>query len=456
MTNPKHYIIPALKTAVIYAVFGGLWILLSDKLLGFLVTDLDTYASIQTYKGWAYIIITAFLVFHLVATYLRQAVKFQDELKASEERYQLAMDGAEIGTWDWNIETNDVVFNDTYIRMLGYAPGSFPPIYMGWEALVHPDDKDHTLKALTEHLEGRSDDYETEFRMLTADKKWKWMLARGKVFRRDERGNPLRAVGIQIDLSDRKETEQELESAKETAESASLAMSQFLSNMSQQIRTPLDDLMASFQRIKQSELNAKQDEALTNAEASGRKLVSFMNDVLSLSEVEATVSNGCTIDLDLTLLTEIITRVFETQLSLSGVELVFNLDKDIPKDLCCDQDKLRQILFNLVGNTLKHTKGGKITVEVTALPDNRNPMNTLVIFTVNDSVTTVPQDRIDKAVTPYTQMSRSFAEEYDDQTLGFGIVSRLVPILGGSLCIDSNEEEGTLIIFTIVCQSNSN
>jgi PAS domain S-box-containing protein len=449
MSIRRRYIIPALKTATIYAVFGGLWIILSDWLLGLMVRNLETYAALQTYKGWAYIAITTLLIFSLTKNSMKKAVRIMEEMKLGEERYKLSAEGARIGTWDWDIETGDIIVNEEFTRMLGYDYDSFPPIYASWEALIHPDDKQDALKALDEHLKGKNDEFAFECRMLTADNTWKWILDKGRVFRWDEAGNPRRALGVHIDQTERRAVEEALEAAKEVAESANVAKSQFLANMSHEIRTPLNGILGMLRLLRDHDLPPEQAEYVTTAETSGRNLLSILNDVLSLSQIEANAVNVCHEGLNLSLLADTVTRVFKSQIENSDVELHFTIDPGIPTDLCADLGKLRQILFNLVGNALKFTHEGSVHIEVTHVPDSVNPGNTVLIFSVADTGIGIAPSQLSMVFSPFVQVDGSYARKYGGAGLGLPIVSRLVSLLGGALCLDSQPGTGTLIFFSI-------
>jgi PAS domain S-box-containing protein len=200
MPTPKGYIIAALKTAIIYALFGGLWILLSDKLLGIMVTDLQTYAAIQTWKGWLYIVVTALLIYHLTLGGFRELASSREDLTASEERYRMAAKAAGLGTWEWDIPSGELAVNAEYLKDIGYDRSSFAPFLDNWKALLHPDDKPRVLKAIEEHLEGKSECFSSRYRMLDKQGEWRWIQDRGQVFLWDEDGMPLKAVGVHISI----------------------------------------------------------------------------------------------------------------------------------------------------------------------------------------------------------------------------------------------------------------
>ena len=138
---------------------------------------------------------------------MTEQIRAQEALKESEERLDLALRGADLGTWDWDIRTDRVIFNDRWATMLGYDPSEIEPDAGSWERLVHPDDMAAALGALDDHLEGRTPFYSAEHRLRTRSGNWKWIEDHGKVFSRDEQGRPLRAVGIQQDISREKEAE---------------------------------------------------------------------------------------------------------------------------------------------------------------------------------------------------------------------------------------------------------
>lgn len=142
----------------------------------------------------------------------RQAEK---ALKESEEQLKLALKGGDLGTWDWNIKTDKVDFNERWAEMKGYSINEIEPHLSTWEKLVHPDDLPVIYEILNKHLEGKTDFYEAEFRMKHKSDGWIWILDRGKVIKRDEKGNPIRVCGTHLDITDRKRAEEERRASEE-------------------------------------------------------------------------------------------------------------------------------------------------------------------------------------------------------------------------------------------------
>ena len=139
---------------------------------------------------------------------ITRTVQMEEEVLATRDRLEFVIDAARLGTWDWNIQTGEVVYNERWAEILGYTLDELAPNVSTWEKLVHPDEVDEITKALDDHLERRTPVYMTEHRLRHKSGKWIWVLDAGKVFQWDSEGKPLRALGIHLDISRQKEQEQ--------------------------------------------------------------------------------------------------------------------------------------------------------------------------------------------------------------------------------------------------------
>ena len=135
-----------------------------------------------------------------------------------KERLELAIEGAELGVWDWDMTTDKVEFNEQWARMLGYSLDEIEPHLDAWEERVHPDDIDDAEAAIDSHITSETDHYHTEHRLQTADGDWKWIRDVGKIVERDADNEPVRAVGIHIDIDDQKQREQKLRQFRKAVE----------------------------------------------------------------------------------------------------------------------------------------------------------------------------------------------------------------------------------------------
>ena len=160
------------------------------------------------------IVVNAYPARDGVALYFRDVTeRKQRERRLHElsERLQLAVEGADVGVWDWNVETGEVRFDERWAGMIGYDADDLAFDLSTWEERVHPDDLDDAWRAIEAHFAGETDLYQSDFRMRTKSGGWRWIRDRGRVVERDEDGDPLRAVGIHIDVTEEKERERDLE-----------------------------------------------------------------------------------------------------------------------------------------------------------------------------------------------------------------------------------------------------
>lgn len=146
---------------------------------------------------------------------ITERMQAYQDLRDSEKRLELALEGAQLGTWDWNIRTGSVVFNGRWAEMVGYQLDEIPADVSAWEKLVHPDDKDEIMRVLNQHLQGEAEIYESRHRLKHKSGRWIWVLDKGKVIERDSNGKPLRACGTHLDITERKEYERQLQEQAE-------------------------------------------------------------------------------------------------------------------------------------------------------------------------------------------------------------------------------------------------
>jgi len=146
-----------------------------------------------------------------IALDITERTRAEAAVKEHQEKLAVALQGADLGSWNWNVQSGELSFDERWAGMLGYRVDEIEPHVQSWEALVHPDDLPRALEALTDHLEGRTPIYETEHRLRHKSGSWIWVLDRGKVIDRDAAGRPIRAAGTHLNISERKRAEEALE-----------------------------------------------------------------------------------------------------------------------------------------------------------------------------------------------------------------------------------------------------
>ncbi|MFA4862030.1 PAS domain S-box protein [Methanoregula sp.] len=146
---------------------------------------------------------------------ISQKKQMEADLRKSEENYRLTLEATNDGFWDWNIPSGNAFFSPRWYTMLGYEPNEMPGLHETWRSLVHPEDLGPTEQRIRDHISNKDEFYTVECRMRTKDGDWKWILSRGKVIERDNKGSPIRMVGTHVDITTRKRAERELAAANE-------------------------------------------------------------------------------------------------------------------------------------------------------------------------------------------------------------------------------------------------
>jgi diguanylate cyclase (GGDEF)-like protein/PAS domain S-box-containing protein len=198
-----------LRIVLIYFIFSCLWILFSDAALEFFVKDIDVLNTIQTYKGLFFISVTSAILFFLIKSYISNLAQAQNDLQETEQRLEYVIQGASLGYWDWNYQTNEHLVNDTWMWFLGLESKDIKYNVSDWDERIHPDDKITVQKAIEQTIKD-SKPYVIEFRMRHKDGRWVWIEGAGAVVQRDEQGNPLRLAGTHKDINERKKTAEKI------------------------------------------------------------------------------------------------------------------------------------------------------------------------------------------------------------------------------------------------------
>jgi len=365
-----------------------------------------------------------------------------EELRLSQERLSLAVEGTRVGLWDWRVQTGELFFNEEWAAMAGYTLPELEPCSAAtWSALCHPDDLVHSKALLQKHFQGQTEFYSCEARIRHKDGHWVWVLDQGKVVEWDPAGRPVRMAGTLQDISAIKE-------AQERAEAASQAKSEFLANMSHEIRTPMNGILGMLQLLQTTDTNEEQQEYIITAIQSSKRLTRLLSDILDISRVEA---NRLTIQpapMDLAEVVAQVCELFKPTAQQGGVELRHHVASDIPRQLLGDATRLQQVLTNIIGNAFKFTKVGHVAVEACLL--GASPPDTVrVLFSVSDTGIGIPEDKIACLFKPFSQVSEGYRREYQGAGLGLSICKGLIELMGGTIAMESELGQGTTVHFSI-------
>jgi PAS domain S-box-containing protein len=234
----------------------------------------------------------------------------------------------------------------------------------------------------------------------------------------------------------------ELALARQEAEASNRVKSEFLANMSHEIRTPLNGILGMLQLLSRTHLDEDQRDSVFTAIRSSRRLAQLLNDILDLSRIEAGKLLPDATVFRFSDLRDSVRDLFAIPARAKGLALAFDIDEAIPAHVVGDEGRLRQILFNLVGNAVKFTCRGGISIDARR-EDGEEGM--WVVFSVRDTGVGIPRDRQEDIFEPFTQVDGSSVRPHGGVGLGLAIVKRLVDLLGGRISLESRPGRGTTV-----------
>ena len=334
--------------------------------------------------------------------------------------------------------------NDAFFQMVGYDPA---------EVMGRPLRKVlHSPETDTEFVEeargcvstGHKVLPETAYRRTDGQVFW----ASGIVIPvLDQAGGPSRCIVILHDVTRRHKALQALKGAKEAAEAASSAKSEFLANMSHEIRTPMNAIIGMTELALCTKLDENQRDYLETVKDSAESLLVLLNDILDLSKIESGRLEIDCVPFDVAKLIGDTLKTLAVPASQKGLELAWRISSVVPEQVVGDPVRVRQVLFNLVGNAVKFTERGEVVVRVDA--ERQSAEEASLRFTVTDTGAGIPGDRMERVFQAFRQGDSSTTRRYGGTGLGLAISSHLVELMGGKLLAKSQVGEGSTFNFTV-------
>jgi PAS domain S-box-containing protein len=346
--------------------------------------------------------------------------------------------------WKMNAQGAHDYFNKTWLAFTGLTSGQASN--GGWMRQVHPDDLPDLLTNINHHFTSRQG-FEFIYRLKRADGTWRWITDIGRPSQ-DTEGAFSGFHGCCFDITDRIEQERTLKQEKEKAVAAGQVKSEFLANISHEVRTPLNGIMGMLDALLDTRPSPEQAELIATATYSAKQLLAVINDLLDVARIEAGNLSLNTSPVNVGELVRKGVGPYSVEARELGISTTVNVSSELDLVmLSVDEVRLRQILFNLLGNALKFTTFGGIICVTAFLSGSIEKAK--LILQVSDSGIGIPDDKMAVIFEPFVQAEGSLTRKHGGAGLGLSIVKKLVLMMGGSLCVNSAQGEGTDFVLSI-------
>ena len=371
------------------------------------------------------------------------------KLKEVSERLQMATRAASVGIWCWDITKNHLEWDEVMHRLYGITGDGFAGTCEAWLARVHPEDLPDVQEFLLAALRGDFD-FDAEFRVVWTDGTVRYFKGNG-IVQRDVYGKPVQMIGTNWDITEAKNAEEALRTAKQAAEKASIAKSTFLTNMSHDIRTPMNSILGFSQiLLRDRSLAAGHRQQLEIIHRSGQHLLGLINDVLDIAKIEAGRLVPASEPFDIHSTIRDLEAMFRERASSANLSLAFTVDASVPQFVITDEGKLLRILINILGNALKFTSRGQVALKAAATPLDRGRKIRLR-FDIEDTGRGMAEEELAEVFTPFVQFKRKLTSE-TGTGLGMPIARDLARMLGGDITVQSRVGIGSVFTTEIVAE----
>jgi len=393
-------------------------------------------------------------------------------LQASNDLFEAAARSGRLGIWDWNLLSGELLIVANYLQDSDDSTLlSSRTTIDAFTNLIHPDDRDMVRQRVNSALKQHRA-YEAEFRIRRNDNVYIWVLARAEPSYASD-GRALRLIGSLEDVDQIRrqmnelelqrhlleeqsvklaETAQALAAARDAAETANKTKSNFLAMMSHEIRTPMNGVLGMLSLLNRSDIEPALKRYSEVAHQSARDLLGLIDDILDVSKLEAGKLHIEAIDFDLRPTLDGVIALLTPRARENGNQLVVDVAETVPEHVIGDPLRLRQILTNLIGNAIKFTENGSVTVTITATSLQNGDF--MLHCAIRDTGIGIAANQQLTLFQPFTQADISMTRRYGGTGLGLTICKHLVHLMGGEIGVISAPGEGSTFWFTVRCRED--
>ncbi len=382
-----------------------------------------------------------------VAERTRELAEANEKVRISEERLSFALEATHDGLWDWDLRNDQAFVNAAYRAMLGYDQDELDNNLQGLFVNLLQEPERARLPKLERELLASQGGYEVEFQLRCKDGSYRWILSRAKTVERDAAGQPLRAVGTHVDLTERKKAEELVRAARDAAEAANRAKSAFLSNMSHELRTPLNAIMGMTYLLQAGKLGPEQQEQLKAVQSASSQLLGLIDDILNYTRMDAGTLARQEQDFELGGLLDTVSGRIRDKAAAKGLRLGVELAPELPRQLHGDVSQIAQVLHKLADNAVKFTATGAIGLRARLVEQRQDEV--VLRFEVEDSGIGMSAEQQAQLFQTFEQIDGSATRRYGGTGLGLAIARRLVELMGGQIGVESEAGRGSLFWFTL-------
>lgn len=376
-----------------------------------------------------------------------ESKRVSDE-KLLEEQRRLAniIKATNVGTWEWNLKTDQTIFNERYANILGYTLEELMPTTSAtWRDLTHPDDNLIALQKLDDHFSKKADYFEVEVRSKRKDGHWVWVLSRGCVMEFDADGRPLMMAGTMQDISDKKKKEDLVQQVEVAHKNLEFKQS-FLASMSHEMRTPLTGILGVTELLEKTSLDAVQQDFVETLRNASENLRDMIDQVLDYSRIESGKMTISRKDVQSRSLVRNAEVLFD-KICQKPIRFSVSIDDSIPEYILADEQRINQVINNLISNAVKYSEKGEVSLVMKKeRPSNGDSL--IIRVEVSDTGVGIKPEKEDSIFSPFSSVSQIDTSLYEGTGLGLAICREFVQMHGGDMGFVSQPGKGSTFWFT--------